>query len=122
MVRPRTLLALLILSLCLFPVTPQAALNPFRTSRTGLNDADLQAMNAAAARLYQQDTVANGATDRWSNPRSRNSGSITVLQSFTKSDMQCRRLRYDIHLHARQTTRSYTVNWCKTAAGVWKLS
>lgn len=122
MVRSRALLALLCLWLSLFPTTPQAALNPLRTSRTGLNGADLRAMNAAAARLYQQDNVSDGATTRWSNPKSGNSGSITVLQTFTKSDMPCRKLRYKIHLHARRGVRSYTVNWCKTATGIWELS
>jgi surface antigen len=126
MVRSRALLALLCLwlslGLSLFPATLQAALNTARNSRTGLNDVDVRAMSATAARLYKQDTVANGAKDHWSNPRSGNSGSITVLESFTKSDMPCRRLRYDIHLHARRTTRSFTVNWCKTATGAWKLS
>ena len=122
MVRPRALLALLFLCLSLSPASLQAAVNPLRNVRTGLNSADLRAMNAAAARLYQQDTVSDGATTKWSNPRSGNSGSVTVLQSFTKSDMPCRELRYDIHLHARRGMRSYTVNWCKTASGVWKLS
>ena len=122
MVRSRALLALLCLWLSLFPATPQAAVNPRRDFRTGLNSADLQAMSAAAARLYRQDTVSTGATTRWSNPRSRNSGSVTLLQNFTKSNKQCRRLRYNIQLHARRGTRSYTVDWCKTASGVWKLS
>jgi len=122
MLRPRALLALLCLWLSLFPVTPHAAVNPLRSSRIGLNSADLRAMNAAAAGLYQQDTVSDGATAKWSNPRSGNSGSITVLQNFTKADMPCRKLRYNIHLRARRGMRSYTVNWCKTASGVWKLS
>jgi len=122
MVRSRALLALLCLWLSLIPATPQAAVNPFRNSRIGLNSADMREMNAAAARLYEQDTVADGATAQWSNPRSGNSGSITVVQNFTKADMQCRKLRYNIHLRARRGTRSYTVNWCKTASGVWKLS
>ena len=122
MVRSRALLALLCLWLSLFPTTPQAALNPLRSSVTGLNSADLRAMSAAASGLYQQDTVSDGATANWSNPKSGNSGSITVLQSFTMSDMQCRKLRYNIHLRRRRGMRSYTVNWCKTASGVWKLS
>jgi len=108
--------------LSLFPTTPQAALNPLRSSVTGLNSVDLRAMSAAAAGLYQQDNVSDGATANWSNPKSGNSGSITVLQSFNRSDMQCRKLRYNIHLRRRRGMRSYTVNWCKTASGVWKLS
>jgi surface antigen len=122
MFRSRSLPALLCLCLSLFPATMQAQVNPFRNSRIGLNDADLQAMNAAAARLYQQSTVSIGATDSWSNPNSGNGGLITVLQSFTKSGMPCRKVRYDIHLRTRRGTRSYTLNWCKTAGGAWKIS
>lgn len=122
MFRSRSLLALLCLCLSLFPATTQAQVNPFRTSRTGLNDADLQAMNRAASRLYQQGTVSSGATESWSNPNSGNGGLITVLQSFTKLGMPCRKVRYDIHLSTRRGTRSYTVDWCKTAAGAWKIS
>jgi surface antigen len=123
MFRSRALLALLCLCISLVPATPHAQINPFRSSRigTGLNDDDMRTMNATAARLYQKDTVANGATDRWSNPASGNSGSITVLQSFTKSEMLCRRVRYDIHLRRRRGTRSYTLNWCKTPTGAWKI-
>jgi surface antigen len=115
-------------ALCLFitllPAASHAWVSPIPSSRieTGLNDADRRAMSAAAARLYQKDTVTNGATDTWSNPQSGNGGSVTVVQSFTKSEMPCRKVRYDVHLRSRRGMRSYTVNWCKTATGDWKIS
>lgn len=123
MFRSRAVPALLCLCLSLLPATSHAQLSPIPSSRleTGLNDADRRAMNATATRLYQKDTVANGATDTWSNTQSGNSGSVTVLRSFKKSAMPCRKLRYDVHLHNRTGMRSYTINWCKTATGAWKM-
>jgi surface antigen len=123
MFQSRAVPALLCLCLSLLPTISHAQVSPIPSSRleTGLNDADRRAMSAAAARLYQRDTVTNGATDTWSNPRSGNSGSVTVLQSFTKSEMPCHKLRYDVHLHRRRGMRSYTINWCKTATGAWKI-
>ncbi len=116
----------LLLAFCLgfLPVASDAQVNPFRTSRigSGLSDQDLQMMGDAGARLYQHDTVAAGAKDQWSNPASGNSGTLTVLQSFTRHGMACRKVRYNIHLRARSTPRSYTVNWCKTPSGAWKIT
>lgn len=114
------------LSLCFaasFGVS-NAQLNPFRSSRvgSGLNSEDFRVMNATAAQLYERESVANGTSDKWSNPKSGNGGTITVLQSFTRSAMACRKLRYDIRLRARSGSRSYTVNWCKTPDGTWKLA
>jgi len=101
-----------------------AQVNPFFSSRvgSGLNSEDFRVMNATAAQLYQRESVADGTSDKWSNPKSGNGGTITVLQNFTRSHMQCRKLRYDIRLRSRSGIRSYTVNWCKTPEGVWKLA
>jgi surface antigen len=79
-------------------------------------------MSAAGRQLYDQPTVADGASGQWSNPKSGNNGTITVLQSFEKSGMTCRKMRYVIHLAKRTGPRTYTVNWCKTPSGEWKLS
>ncbi|MGH7152602.1 MAG: hypothetical protein ACREF3_01635 [Acetobacteraceae bacterium] len=121
-------LSVFALSLCLCLAvslgTSHAQVNPFRSSRvgSGLNSEDFKTMNATAAQLYERESVADGTNDKWSNPKSGNGGTITVLQSFTRSDMQCRKVRYDIRLKARTGPRSYTVNWCKTPEGVWKLA
>ncbi|MBV8458343.1 MAG: hypothetical protein JO122_17215 [Acetobacteraceae bacterium] len=106
------------------PVSGQSQTNPFRSSRigTGLTNEDRAAMSAAGRQLYDQPTVADGASDQWSNPKSGNNGTITVLQSFEKSGMACRKVRYVIHLAKRTGPRTYTVNWCKTPSGEWKLS
>jgi surface antigen len=106
------------------PVASQAQLtNPFRSSRvgSGLTTEDRAAMSAAGRKLYEQPNVADGASDQWSNAKSGNNGTITVLHSFEKSGMTCRNMRYVIHLAQRAGPRTYTVNWCKTPSGAWKL-
>jgi surface antigen len=117
--------AVLVLAFCLglLPVASNAQVNPFRSSRigSGLSDQDRQMMSDAGARLYENDTVAAGAKDQWSNPASGNGGTVTVLQNFTQHGMACHKVKYDIRLRARTTPRSYTVNWCKTASGAWKM-
>lgn len=117
-----------VISLCLYmgllPATQDAQASPLARPRigTGLNDADRQAMNGAAARLFQRHTIADGATDSWSNPKSGNGGSITVLHHLIRAAMPRREVRYDIRLHSGGRTRAYTLNWCKTANGAWKIS
>lgn len=108
---------------CVLPLAAQAQVNPFRSSRvgSGLNQEDLKALGAASQRLYEQDSVANGASDTWSNPKSGNSGTVTVLQSFERQGNTCRKLRYDLRLRKVQGSRSYTLSWCHMPDGSWKV-
>lgn len=122
MVRSALSAAVLCLSVIAWPSISDAQINPFQSSRTGLRGDDLSLMNAAASQLYQQDTVGNGSASHWSNSKTGDSGTVTVLQSFEKEGMACRRVRYVIHLHGVMGQRTYTVNWCKTASGEWKIA
>jgi 17 kDa outer membrane surface antigen len=120
----RTALFATALCLCVvtWPSISDAQINPFQSSRTGLRGNDLTLMNAAASQLYQQDTVTDGAASHWSNSKTGNSGTVTVLHSLEKAGMACRRVRYVIHLRGVTGQRDYTVNWCKTASGEWKIA
>jgi surface antigen len=122
MVRLTLSAAALCLCAIAWPLNSDAQINPFQSSRAHLRGDDFALMSAAASRLYQQDTVADGATDQWSNPKTGDSGTVTVLHSFEKSGMACRRVRYDILLRAQTGKRTYTVNWCKTDSGEWKIA
>jgi surface antigen len=114
-------MALCCLYVFAWPPISDAQVNPFLRG-TGLHGDDMALMRATASRLYQQDVVADGASDHWSNPKTGDSGTVTVLQSFEKSGMACRKVRYDIRVRTRAGQRSYTVNWCKTASGEWKVA
>ena len=105
-------------------MTTNAQLNPFYNQEAGpgLHGDDWALMHAAAARLYRQERVADGAATRWSNPKTGDSGTVTVLQSFEQNGMACRRVRYDIQLGSSPGPNPYTLNWCRTASREWKIA
>jgi hypothetical protein len=119
------LAAVLLCCLCIFAfaVASRAQISPFFNRFSGtLNEDDVKDLMAAGQRLYGQDVVSDGATDAWSNPKTGNSGTITVLQSFTRDGMPCRKVRYDSRIGNQPGTRIYTLDWCKTPQGVWKIA
>jgi surface antigen len=121
-------LALLVAVLCFYafaqPANVSAQVNPFYNQEPGpgLHGDDWALMHAAAARLYRQEQVAAGAATRWSNPKTGDSGTVTVLQSFKQNGMACRKVRYDIRLGGTPGSNLYTVNWCRIASGEWKIA
>jgi surface antigen len=118
-----TAVILCCLSNCVFAVPSRAQISPFFNRFSGtLNEDDVKDLMAAGQRLYGQDVVSDGATDAWSNPKTGNSGTITVLQSFTRDGMQCRKVRYNNRIRNQPDTRIYTLDWCKTPQGVWKIA
>ncbi len=111
------------LLVCLFAIPSGAQMSPFLNQFDNtLNGDDMNAIMAAGQRLYGRADVADGASDTWANPKTGNRGTITVLQSFTHEGMTCRRVRYDNRVAGLANTRSYTLNWCKTPAGEWKIA
>lgn len=124
MIRFPALLAPLCVCLTLGTAIAYAQVNPFRSSRigSGLDQEDLRLMSEASAQLYNQQNPSPGTTTDWSNPKSGDSGKITLMENLTKSGMQCRRMKYDIRLQKRTGPRVYTVDWCKTKSGAWKLA
>jgi surface antigen len=99
-----------------------AQMSPFFNRFAGnLNGDDMNYMIAAGEQLYGKGNVGDGASDTWLNPKSGNGGTITVLQSFARDGMPCRKVRYDVRLAGHTDTRSYTADWCKTPGGVWKM-
>jgi hypothetical protein len=125
MVRPKVrsvTMSLCCLSIFMFAAALHAQVSPFFNRFAGnLNGDDMNYMIAAGEQLYGKSNVADGASDTWLNPKSGNGGTITVLQSFTRDGMPCRKVRYDIRLAGHTDTRPYTVDWCKTQGGVWKM-
>lgn len=116
---------MLLLFLALFtPSRPShAQMSPFNNGFNGtLNGDDVHAMMTAGQRLYGHNNVHNGAATTWSNPKTGNRGTITVLQSFTEQGMQCRKVKYDNRVVNLTGTRSYTLNWCRTPKGEWKIA
>jgi 17 kDa outer membrane surface antigen len=122
MVRLALPVTALLLGIVAWPAVSNAQINPFRSSRTGLRGDDFTLMTGVASQLYQQDAVADGAASHWTNPKTGDGGTVTVLHSFEKAGMACRSVRYVIRLRGVTGQKIYTVNWCKTASGEWKIA
>jgi surface antigen len=107
------------MALCMLAVASRAQMSPFLNDyENTLNGDDMAAISTASERLFDQQ---DGASDTWSNPKSGNGGSITVINSFTRDGMQCRKIGYDVRIAGIPETHSYTFDWCKTSNG-WKIA
>jgi surface antigen len=61
-----------------------------------------------------------GATKTWQNPATGNSGSITLLASFTSTEgRDCKRLR--VENHTTEISGSSTVKVCRFPDGGWLI-
>ncbi len=64
------------------------------------------------------DTVA-----AWSNPRSGNSGTITLLKKFTQARLACEQIEYRFKSSRPQARpERYLFNSCLQPDGTWKLA
>ena len=86
----------------------------------GLPQDDLDRMEAAAARLYEDRSV--GTIERWRSPDTRNAGEVKLMRSFDSHGMPCRTLDYTIRFEEQKDRPShYVLNWCKLPEGTWKI-
>lgn len=63
---------------------------------------------------------AEGATRKWSNPKTRASGEMTPLKSFEREGRSCRTL--SIKNKAKGLSASAKYNFCKQDTGKWALA
>jgi len=100
-------------------------MNPFGPSGLPLTDRDFAAMAAVADPLMEDETIPIGTTKSWSNPRSGNSGTITLEGRFTYdyqgSKLPCRKLRYHTVIKNYSDPYNLRLNRCRTANGDWML-
>ncbi len=63
-----------------------------------------------------------GATASWSNPNSKNSGTIRLLKKFTAGNMQCEEIAYTLMTTAMAVSpEHYDLNSCLQPDGSWKI-
>jgi hypothetical protein len=98
------------------------SLLPSLSARQGLTHADLDRMNNAAARLYENQNQPIGTVEQWRNPDTKNSGSVKLLRRFETNGMPCWLMEYTIQFERmKRHPRQYRVNWCRTAQGELKM-
>jgi len=112
-----------VLAACvLLSAAAQAQVNPFRGSRSrGLSPEDNQLLFESIARLNAAEPSQVGRSDGWSNPKTRSSGTSTVLRVFHSGGMDCHLLQHSVVVAGHQPASNYRLTWCRTPAGEWKI-
>ena len=102
-----------------------AGMNPFGPTGLPLTSRDFQEMSAAVDPLLNDETIPIGTARSWNNPRSGNSGTITLERRFTQdfqgNTLPCRTLRYHTVIRNRSDPFNLRINRCKVADGNWML-
>jgi surface antigen len=104
----------------LWPQATAAQVNPFGDS-LDLKETDIAMLQAVAGALFQNDEARIGQTETWSNPKTGNSGAVSLLQLFKHSGMPCKRLQHSIKQKGRSDQIIYQFARCRAADGSWKL-
>jgi surface antigen len=120
--RPLLLAACLALPvLAPVPASAQLIANPMGTGLPEtLTREDIAAATTASAKIYTPDAPTVGAVERWSNPKTGNSGTVTLVRVFERNGMPCREIVHHLKL-AREGEQTYHFNRCRVANGEWKL-
>jgi surface antigen len=115
----RALLVVLTVGI-LWTQTTAAQVNPFGDS-LDLKDSDIAMLQAAASALFQDDKARLGQTESWSNPKTGNSGAVSLLELFQHAGMPCKRLQHSIKQKGHADLIIYQFARCRTGDGSWKL-
>src|SRR5512147_1650435 len=98
-------------------VTPASAqVSPFGPGAFSVPNSDAPLLRAAEAKLY--DPAAKvGAHEHWSNPETGDEGSVTLISTFERDGMACRRIAHLIKVRGNQVQRQFVISRCKAADG-----
>ena len=101
-----------------------AQINPFGRSPNmpRLDPEDRRLLWDSADALNNATPSEAGASRNWHNPKSGNSGTVTLQRVFRANSMPCHALHYTVTLAAQQTQRTYDINWCRIQTGEWKIA
>lgn len=99
----------------------QAQINPFRGLGPKLTGDDVQLLLDSTARLNKAIAPKSGQSDDWNNPLTGAHGSTTLTKIYRYHDMACHTLRYQVSPNRSRPLRTYTLDWCETPNGEWKV-
>jgi surface antigen len=90
-------------------------------SNVTLTQQDLDMLGRAVTQQIHGKPV--GTTASWSNPNSKNSGTIRLLKKFTARSMRCETLGYTLMTTAvaGASPEHYELNSCLQPDGAWKI-
>jgi surface antigen len=97
-----------------------AQVSPFGPGAFNVPNSDVPLLRAAEEKLYEPATKV-GAVERWSNPETGDDGSVTLISTFERDGMTCRRIAHLIKVRFNKVQRQFVISRCKAADGSWKI-
>lgn len=85
----------------------------------GLRGNDLQIVMDVTNQL---NTAGIKESEGWSNPATGTSGTVTLVRGFQRQGMACHEIRYDFNFVRPARQQRFTLDWCHTPAGEWRIS
>ena len=102
------------------PAAQAQLLGPSFESNITLTREDLDTMRQTVTQQIHGKPV--GTTASWSNPSSRNSGTIKLLKKFTAKNMHCEEIGYTLVTTANNVSpEHYVFDSCLQPDGSWKI-
>ena len=102
------------------PAAQAQLLGPGFESNISLTREDLDMMRQTVTQQIHGKSV--GATASWSNPGSKNSGTIKLLKKFTAKNMRCEEIGYTLATTASNVSpEHYVLDSCLQPDGNWKI-
>jgi surface antigen len=98
-----------------------AQVSPLGPGAFNVPSSDLPLLSAAEAKLYDA-AVKVGSFQKWSNPATGDDGSVTLISTFERDGMACRRLAHVIKLRGVKPERQFVISRCRAADGSWKIA
>ncbi|MBV8133883.1 MAG: hypothetical protein JO282_15415 [Alphaproteobacteria bacterium] len=102
------------------PAAQAQLLGPTFESNITLTRADLDMLRQTVIQQIHGKPV--GTTASWSNPDSKNSGTIKLLKKFTARNMRCEEIGYTLVTTASAVSpEHYVLDSCLQPDGSWKI-
>ena len=95
----------------------QPMMNPLR--QLALSSEDFAMAGEAVNSLYDAKKI--GVTQTWSNPKSGNSGSVKILDTFEYQGLPCRTTEHIVKIRRQADPKKVVLKTCRDTDGVWKL-
>jgi surface antigen len=99
------------------PAHTQPMMNPLR--QLALSSEDFAMVNETVAGLYEAGKI--GVTETWSNPKSGNSGSARIIDTFEYQGLPCRTVAYTVKIRRQADPKQVVLKTCRDKDGAWKL-
>jgi surface antigen len=87
-----------------------------------ISSQDWPFVNKAVTALLGTEPLVNGSQQSWSNPRTRNSGTVTARGEVVRNGHTCQKVEYHFVIHGQSDPGTYYLNLCRMPDGTWKIA